>query len=222
MRETMVQTIKRFPLCLLILCFTLVFTACTVVKIGEEPGNGASGEGAFDPASFVDEEWIKVTPYMKERAVDLAEVLPIIKADPDKAGDTYGIRSGASGSPWNYIVQAEGKVLEVNTESRAGTFEVDLAPYDGQTDFVVQIGPVFKGTSIRDSLDFIKFDDFRNQIQYAQLANAFNKKVNDEVTGSLNPESLRGKVLMVVGAATAEGSSIVMTPVGIEVTEGGR
>ena len=34
---------------------------------------------------------------------------------------------------------------------------------------LLQIGPVIKGTSIRDSLDFLKFDDFTNQLEFARV-----------------------------------------------------
>ncbi len=217
---------KRSASCLLLMLFVIMLPACTIVKIGEqETGNkgvGSSSRDAFDPEAYVKVEWAKVIPYMEERAADIKEVIAAISGDANQAGENYGIRSGASGSPWNFIVKAKGKVLAVHTESRAGTLEIDLPPYDDQMDMLVQIGPVFKGSSIRDSLDFISFDDFRNQIQYAQLANAFNKKMHEEVIGTIDLATLVDREIELVGAFTAGSSPVLVTPVRIQALEGGR
>ncbi len=97
------------------------------------------------------------------------------------------------GSPWNFRVKGSGVILAANTESRASTIDIDLFPPDGTTDLVLQIGPVFKDSAIRDSLDFISFTDFTNQLEFARLSNAFNKVVNQDVTGKLDRENLMGK-----------------------------
>ena len=38
----------------------------------------------------------------------------------------------------------------------------------------MQIGPAMRGTALRDALDFVSFNDFNNQIDYAQFGKAFN------------------------------------------------
>ena len=37
-------------------------------------------------------------------------------------------------------------------------------------------GPVLKGTALRDSLEFVKFGDFVNQVAFAEVATALNER----------------------------------------------
>lgn len=46
----------------------------------------------------------------------------------------------------------------------------------------VQIGPVIRGTVLRDAIPFLTFTDYRDQIEYAKLANALNQLAHDSLT----------------------------------------
>jgi predicted lipoprotein len=107
----------------------------------------------------------------------------------------------------------------VNTASRASTVDVDLDPPDGNADVILQIGPVIKDTGVRDALEFISFTDFTNQLEFARLSNAFNKKVNAAVLSGLDRENLMGKRIAFHGVFTQlQDSDLVrITPVVLEV-----
>lgn len=219
-------------LILVVTCFSFLLTGCkvyTVVK--HDKSNGANAgtkfyfeDESFDADKFVTSVWdSKVIPQMDKKAADLIEVLKEMKMNVDGAGKKYGIRSSEVGSAWNFIVKAKGKVIKVNKESRNGTLDIDLAPFDNNKDVTLQIGPVFKGTSIRDSLDFIKFDDFKNQMVYAGVSSALNKYVREKVVNTLNTDNINGKEIEFVGAFTHESSdNIVVTPVKVLQTGGGN
>ena len=72
----------------------------------------------------------------------------------DAAGQAYGYKEKQSSSPWTVIVKLDGKIVDANTKSTAATLDVD-ADGDGKADARVQIGPVMRGTALRDSLDFV-------------------------------------------------------------------
>lgn len=218
-RKWMTAAKKIAPVLTVIPLLVLLLQGCTVVKTGSE--KVTINENTFDANKFVDEQWEKSLTSLTGRAKEASDILPAIKADADKAGASSGIRS-TEGSPWNFIIKGKGKVLAVATESRAGTMDIDLPPYDGQKDFVMQVGPVFKGTSIRDSVDFIKFDDFKNQIQYAQLANAYNKKVLDQVIGKVDLKGLAGQEITFTGTFAADGQAVSVIPVQLAVSKGGQ
>ena len=55
-----------------------------------------------------------------------------------------------------------------------------------------------RGTALRDSLDFVSFNDFKNQIDYAQFGKAFNQYAVRTVLSDLPRDSLVGR--SVVGA----------------------
>lgn len=226
---------SRMTLLAIMLALSAVFlmpAGCTVVYDDDDTQAKGKGEGEleiyfvdgkFDPDGYVDKIWEKkVLPYMDKEADDLNAVLKALKADPEKGGDRYGHREKAEGSPWNFIVSGKGKVVEVNTRSRASTLGVDLEPYDGQADVLVQIGPVIKGTGVRDSLDFIAFDDFVNQLEFARLSNAMNKRINDTVLAPLDRENLMDKSIAFTGVFTLNKGidHILITPTRVEISGG--
>ena len=65
------------------------------------------------------------------------------------------------------MVKFDGVIVAADTESRASTISVD-ATGQGKADAIVQIGPAMRGTAIRDALDFVSFNDFTNQIDFAR------------------------------------------------------
>ena len=216
----------------LLVLIVLVQTACTIVPDTEEgAGEGAEGEGEldiyfvndeFNPDAFVADIWDdKVVPYFAESCLPIGDVLAAWNENQEAAGDQFGYREKAEGSPWNFRVTGSGVIVAVNTESRASTVDVDLDPADGVPDLAIQIGPVIKGTSIRDSLDFLSFTDFTNQLEFARLSNAFNAMVNQTVTGELDREALLNKRVTFSGAFTQLQNSpvVLLTPVILTVEE---
>lgn len=206
---------------LMIIGITILFTGCTaftVVKNGQQAEGSADGGGTdsstFDPDGYVNTLWdSEVIPYMEENAKELTEVVNALKSGVDQAGSKFGTRKATEGSPWNFIVKGKGKILTVNNETRAGFIELDLAPYDGKMDIKLAIGPVLKGSAIRDTLAFINFDEFKNQIQYAQIGSAFNKKAYDTVISAANVDSLANQEIGFTGAFTADGAAVTVIPV---------
>jgi predicted lipoprotein len=207
--------------------FLLLF-ACTIVPDEAEKADGEKGkqldiyfvDDSFKPDDFVDEIWDdKVVPYFMQKCLPIGEILPTWGKDQAAAGREFGYREKAEGSPWNFLVKGSGVIVAVNTASRASTVAVDLDPPDGEADLVLQIGPVIKDTGIRDSLAFISFTDFTNQLEFARLSNAFNKKVNAAVVSRLDRENLMGKQVAFHGVFTQlQDSDLVrITPVVLEV-----
>ena len=183
-----------------------VFSGCTIVEEKEKKDDGTEGrveyfksEG-FDADSVVEDIWDnQVVPRIKEKAVELTALLEAIEADRDAAGEQYGYREEGGEYPWNFIVKGEGRVLTVNTQSRKGTLAVDLPPYDGKADATIWIGPIIRSYSLRDSLDFISFTTgvkgdsgaqykFETQVQFAEVSNSLNRRGNQNVLASLDPE----------------------------------
>jgi len=159
---------------------------------------------AFKPDKMAEEMWAaKVIPYLRQKAGPFAEVNALAKSDPAAAGAKYGNPRKQANSPWTYAVTLEGKIVASNTASRAGAIDVDL---DGDTraDVRVQIGPAIRGTAIRDVLDFVNFNDFTNQIDFAQFGKALNTYADKTVLSKLPREELDGRAAKVLGAYAIE------------------
>ena len=174
----------------------------------------------FSAAAYVNSIWdSQVLPEAASKSTDLGTLLQALQADPEGAKEKYGHREGQR--PYNFLVKGEAKVLSVDTTSRAGTVKIDLAPGDGQPDATLQIGPVIRGTSIRDALPFIQFNMFLNQLEYASVSNAMNEKVAEDVIGTLDLASLQGKAVEFEGAFTLEEgkppTDVLITPIKLTV-----
>lgn len=150
-----------------------------------------------DPVVYVEERWDRTLSTVTQQAHDLRDVLDALATRPRMAEEKYG-RSPTEGIAtahrnYSFIVESEAKVLEVSTESRAGTATVDIPPYDGVPDATLQIGPVVKLESIRNSLSFMSFDDFADQPAWAdvstELRDRFLRRVQESVVDSLAPGS---------------------------------
>lgn len=193
---------------------------CKIIKTPTpEEKAAAAAKNAFDPAAKVDAIWqSQAVPYLEKRAGDLKEVMTLVASNPDQAGAKYGNPRKPSTSPWTYAVKFSGKVVAADTASRAATLDVDVDG-DGKADAKVQIGPAIRGTALRDTLDFVDFNEFKNQIEWAQFGKAFNEKVNTSLLASLPRDGLTGKTVNVVGAfpLPASGQLPLVTPSALTV-----
>ena len=119
-------------------------------------------------------------------------------ADVAAAGTKYGHKDKVGNSPWTLVVRLEGKVISSNTESRAATIDVD-GDGDGKADATVQIGPAMRGTALRDSLDFVSFNQFTNQIDFAQFGKAFNTYAIKTFLEAIPRDNLNGSQVKLLG-----------------------
>ncbi len=203
-----------------VLLLPALLLACKIATIRPIEGGGEGGEGAqeFDAATWVESLWIEDVPAALERAVDLRDLLPAVAADPQAAGARWGRREGSG--PFHVLVTGSGRVVAVDTSSRVGTAVVEIETPEGAEPARLQIGPVLRGTSIRDALPTVSFDQFVNQIQYADVAGALNARVEAEILESLERETLVGMPVHFAGATTlgSEGP-LTVTPVRLEIGE---
>ncbi|AZO09770.1 MULTISPECIES: DUF2291 family protein [unclassified Mesorhizobium] len=179
-------------------------SACKILPTPSAQGGDSANSSAFNPDRMVAEIWTpKVIPYLQQKAGPFAEVHALAKSDPAAAGAKYGNPKKQANSPWTFAVRVEGKIVAANTQSRAATIDVDVDG-DGKADARVQIGPAMRGTALRDSLDFVQFNDFTNQIDFAQFGKAFNAYADKTVLSKLSRDGLEGRTAKVLGAYTIE------------------
>lgn len=210
---------------LLGLALAAPLTGCTLWTVQSlHPAAGAAGAGSavpgqpgFSAAAYANSIWqSQVVPTVQSQATDLPALLAALKADPAGAATKYGHREGSR--PVNFLVKGSGKILTVDTTSRTGIAAVDLAPGDGKPDANIQIGPVIRGTSLRDALPFIQFNMFTNQLDYADVSNQLNDHVLKDTLAGIDAASLQGKTADFTGAFTQDpAGAILITPVTLQV-----
>jgi predicted lipoprotein len=104
----------------------------------------------------------------------------------------------------------------VDTTSRVGVLTVALPDPAGQV--ALQIGPVIRGTTLRDALPFISFDQFVNQLEYARVSNAMHDRLVESVLSGINFDALLDQEIGFIGVFTLRDlDAITITPVEIQV-----
>ncbi|SER86670.1 Predicted lipoprotein [Tranquillimonas rosea] len=162
------------------LALLCVLAAC---KIEDTTAPTASDGGAAQPATdadrmaaLVEEEWqARILPAIQDNAVEVATLRTALAEGADAAGGQYGLRPDGEANAWNFVVTGTGEAVEANLESRAATLTLDTDG-DGAGDVELMLGPVIRGTAIRDAMPFFSFSDFRDQIAFAKLARALNDR----------------------------------------------
>jgi predicted lipoprotein len=195
------------------------FTACSLYTV--RPINAASNGGQsdqfnqqFDPKAYATSVWAsKVVPTVLKKAIDINTILSALRTNSDNAQKQYAIQS--SDGFYNFMVKGQGKVSAVNTSSRSGTLSIQLPANQGETVLQIQIGPVLLGTALRDSVGFINYNQFTNQVQYAQVADALNTHAIQDLQ-STDVTRLAGKTITFYGAFTfTDVKQITIAPVKI-------
>lgn len=214
---------------LVVACTTLLALVGCKIVYDDDRKKGPSSTSTdmhaldFDAAAWAGTVWSeKVVPHFAKDAVDVGPVLAALKQDLDEAGTKFGRRADTEGSPWTFTVKGKGKVVEVNTESRAGSIVVAVDSPSGPENVTLQIGPVVRGTAIRDSLPFFSFGDVNNQIQFAQVARALNDKAVETVKAKVDAVKAPGTAIEFTGAMNITGSedARLITPVALEPAGG--
>ena len=216
---------------LLIVFYFLLISACTVVKIGDEK-SGNEGEYStwtktgtgFHAADYVEDIWDdRLLPAYKEHATDYMTVISALQENREAAIGQYGL-TRKTGEPF-YIFKVQGIAVVDNFDdsSRNGVIYVDSMPVDGIVDATIQVGPVIRGTVIRDSVEFIRFTDVGNQLQFADLANELNNRMKKDYINPLDLNQIKGHTISFLGAFRLEKEQslddVIITPIKVTLMD---
>ncbi len=187
------------------------FGGCRVIPVEADRVARAMERGEFDAGAYVEANWsARAKPFWAEEQSSLADVLGASVADLDTAGARFGRRSG-EGSPWIVPIRFEGEVAEIDRTRRAGRALIRVDGVPGPV--AVQIGPVVSGFELRDSLPFIDFDDFPNQLAYADAGRALTVRAMAENEAAIAGLAVGDEVVVEgVMALPAPGEPVLITP----------
>ncbi|BEM14144.1 MULTISPECIES: DUF2291 family protein [Serratia] len=158
----------------------------------------------------------KIAPQVVKTAQPLGELIARIAQakDFDSACGLLGYRAQPE-FPCYFNVKVSGEVAAVNTRSRSG--KLTLALTDAPLSSVeVQIGPVYRGTALRDSYRGLSYSDFNDQALFGDFARAINQASIDELTGSQPKVGDHITVYGVFSSWQAPAEPLLITPVRIQ------
>ena len=168
----------------------------------------ASQSTAFNAATWAGKQYPKtVEPYIEQNAVDLTTLLTALSSDQKAAEQQYGHNAG-SGSGYSFPV----KFTATAGADSDGLVPLSVQGVPDKWTVSLQVGPAINGSALRDVSGKIAFGSFENQIDYQNAALALNDQVKSKVLAKLDPSSLKGKTVEVVGAF-AEGANPVFVGV---------
>lgn len=176
---------------------------------GDEARNTARIEETFAP---------KLLPLIHSKAVPVDELRSLIATELDAAGEAHANRGAGAGAAWNFPISGEGVVIEAKLDTRARALLLDTDA-DGTADLTLQLGPVIRGTTLRDAAPFYQFDDFRDQIEFAKLSRTLNDRLVDLIV--VPERALVGETVSFVGVTPIKkpNDKIVVTPIEVSFQE---
>jgi len=200
-----------------VLAITAMTGCMKIVKIGEE--GKLTGEVKFNAGDNVAEIWdLAAIPELTGKAVDLSTFLTEANGDLKSLADKYGKYSMGTSGELSYTVKTVATVTEVNTEKKAGYMVFTIDGYSGPIITELQIGPVFKGSAVRDSLNIIKFEDYKNQVDYAAVSQSIHEIIKSKILDQIDLSSLVGKQIEFTGCFTVDKEDLILiTPVVLTV-----
>ncbi|MBZ0291173.1 MAG: DUF2291 domain-containing protein [Anaerolineae bacterium] len=203
---------------ILLTTFAMAVSGCTLATVRSLKEDEIAKEG-FSPEAYVDGIWEdQFLPTINGESQEIGELLTALEANQKSAAEEFGNRT--SNGAYSFMTYGEAKILELDRSSRVGLAPMDLAPYDGEADVYLAIGPVLRGNALRDAVGFIIFNDFTNQVEFAGVSTALKDRITSDVLGQVDLESLVEKTVRFVGAFTFDDpEEVVIMPVSLEEVE---
>ena len=206
----------------LLAVLALAAAFCRVTIIWDAPASAGAEANLTVAERYCLENWdSKMLPAILEKATDAGEILTAAKQDLSAAGLKYGTRENET-SAWNFSVKGEAVVVNIENAEKASKIRlaIDLVPADGTADALIQWSSVIKTNAIRDSVGFLKLDDFANQVEFAELTKAFNARIQQDLITKTNATALKGKTISFTGCVAltkfAEAKDAEIIPVQLQ------
>lgn len=200
---------KLFQSIGLIVCLNLL-TACTVTDLDAE-GNPIIPKDPNAVVSFAD-----------FTLPEVADQLWLPKVFPEATQDFTSWESIKSQldnqkitSKQSFFVRLEGTIDSVELGKMKGVIKLNV----DDTDIDLQVGRIIKGNAIRDASKYVLFDDFKNQIRFAQIS----RELNNLAMASIGePDaSWVGEKATVIAAITID-QNVISDAVPMQITRGGK
>ncbi|WP_304236990.1 DUF2291 family protein [Jiulongibacter sediminis] len=165
---------------------------------------------SFDFATYADSLYTQGL-LKAETPIAINQLLEEVKADQNRAFETYGNRLGIGNSAY-FMVSVEGKVAEktdglLKVRDKSGT----VWPVD--TEFIF-------GNAIRDASRLVKLTDFKTNAEFNALSEALNSIIREEAIPEDLEELSEGDKVTVNGAIKlSKNEDLTIRIVPIKITQ---
>lgn len=193
-----------------------MLAGCTVLPLEEDKRLREIRAGTFDADYYAKSRWnSEIMPALEAQVVPLAQLAVVANSDLAEVGRKFGRRAG-EGAAWAFVVSGEGTVRAVNSKSRRGIVMLAIPGKGGEHTVLMQSGPVVSGSAVRDALPSIKFDDFSDQVAFAEVGNALTEQALRQTEPMLRAVRPGHKLqFTAVASLSNSGDPLLLTPVRI-------
>lgn len=185
----------------------IVFLAFNMKIIDKGTEGQYTGVVAFDASASSSSDWDSVVAEITQKAVDITSLESLSK---DALGLGTAVRIKATVT--EYVSKASGK---------KNTMIIVPEGYTGDVTFTVELGSIYTATNaaLRDTQTTKTLSShFTNQTEWSQYAKALNDQSYANVIAPLGiDETIQEKTVTIIGAATAVGKAVTITPVSIVI-----
>ncbi len=198
---------KKKLIWIIIAVVLVAFVVCNMKVIDKGTESQYTGVVVFDAQSSSSGDWDNVVSEITGKAVDITTIETLDKS-------TLGLGTA---------VTVKGTVAEYSSKATGKKNSITVVPdgYTGDVVFVVELGSIYTSTNtaLRDTQTAKSLtNDFTNQTEWSQYAKALNDQSYANVVTPLSiDESIQGKTVTIVGAATASGTTVTITPVSMSI-----
>ena len=146
-------------------------------------------EKKFDATAYGKENYAtKVKPAIEKSPVDLVTLVPLLAAG--RRGGRGRVRQAPGHLPLHVFGHPD---RDRGTGGGRSDARDRARVFRPRRRVAVQVGPAINGTVLRDATGLVTFNDFVNQVDYANAATALNTEMKSELLAGLDPPSLVGQ-----------------------------
>lgn len=210
------------PLAALILLLIVLAVAAPGPLIAVRPVDPKTGQvilknpkNVFDADQYVAGIWkSKITPWVEKHAVNLDKLLSMLASNREHAEKQFGTASEEG--VHSFLVHGRGEVASINTSTPVGKIKLSNPDWHNH-DVSLLAGPLIFSTALRDVFPFLQFNDFMNQVQYANVAGSMNKYALKQAYSGLKVNQLKGRTIKFTGAfSESPDGSITIVPIDVK------
>ncbi|WP_428666034.1 DUF2291 domain-containing protein [Runella sp.] len=155
--------------------------------------------GNFDFVAFVGSLYYKGI-LKSDKAIDLSQLLDLVRSSPDSAFKRYGNRLGIGNSAF-FMVKSSGKISRIEDgmitlmDEKTGAISID-------TKYVF-------GNAIRDASGLVKLTDFKTNADFNKVSEALNTVIREKALPPLVQKLHVGEEISFIGALKLSKKEIV-------------
>jgi predicted lipoprotein len=148
----------------------------------------------FNAAQYAQTFWTSKLQPNLNKAVDIARLTALLKADADKAFTTYSHALGI-GNLRYFLVKGKGTITSVNEDD----ISVLLRPDTSRQTIILATEYIF-GNAVRDATGLININEFNNTMDFNNVSSELNKIIREKVLPSLKQKAQKGNEIEFTGA----------------------